>query len=118
MIRSLIDLIYKYYHKYQELIVYFIVGVITTLINIVVFMGLSYVGLSVVPANTLAFVVAVLFAYWANSLFVFKAKMAVNNSVMKATVSIRERIFLNIFTSFNTEWFGPFPMDGDNQLMH
>ena len=57
--------------KYWELVIYGVVGVCTTVVNVVVFQILSENGLALFWSNAAAFVISVLFAYVANSLAVF-----------------------------------------------
>lgn len=65
----------KLLQKYRSLISYGIFGVLTTLINIVCYQ-LCYKGLGVpnVPANILAWVLSVAFAFVTNKLWVFDSK--------------------------------------------
>lgn len=57
----------------REIIAYLICGVITTLVNYVVFfVARKYLSLSLVSANVLAFIVAVSEAYITNKFFVYQ----------------------------------------------
>lgn len=59
----------------REMILYIVFGVLTTVINIVVFDRFYYaLGWSWQAANVLAWVLAVLFAFITNKLFVFESK--------------------------------------------
>lgn len=60
--------------SFRELVVYGVVGVLTTLINYLVYL-LTADALGINPAITLAWVLSVIFAYWANKVFVFKNKV-------------------------------------------
>lgn len=58
----------------KELIIYGIVGGITTLIDIVAYWLVSrFLFVPVVPSTIIAWVVAFIFAYWANRKFVFQS---------------------------------------------
>ena len=58
----------------KQLIIYGIVGGITTLIDIIVYWLVSrFLFVPVVPSTIIAWVVAFIFAYWANRKFVFKS---------------------------------------------
>ena len=65
----------------RELIAYIIIGVLTTLVNLIVFAAVNEyaksLGFSVSFASkaayVLAFIAAVLFAYWTNKLIVFRS---------------------------------------------
>ena len=58
-------------NNFMELIVYIIVGGLTTLINFVVFFICTYVHMNWFFANIISWFFAVLFAYIANSKYVF-----------------------------------------------
>lgn len=68
---------------FRELVVYGIVGVLTTIINYVVYL-LTSTPLGINPAITLAWLLSVLFAYWANKVFVFK------NNAWRGKALVRE----------------------------
>lgn len=60
--------------KYKEIINYLIFGVLTTVINILVYDFFFYViHLENIPSNVIAWVVSVLFAFITNKLFVFNS---------------------------------------------
>ncbi len=69
----------------RELIVYFIAGVLTTMVNLVVFTLLSRVFGSDQwwISNFPAIISAIIFAFWANRTFVFKSKGPVWNELWK-----------------------------------
>lgn len=54
------------YVRYGEALRYLIVGGLTTLINIVLFFGLTHLGIAWFWANIAAWVLSVLFAFVAN----------------------------------------------------
>lgn len=61
-----------YYKKFKEQINYIIFGVFTTLVNYLVYLGLTrLLNTEVIPATIIAWVLAVLFAYITNKKFVF-----------------------------------------------
>ncbi|MBR1796474.1 MAG: GtrA family protein [Clostridiales bacterium] len=61
--------------KYKGLILYGIFGVLTTVINIATYaLCYNYLGIANVPSDIIAWVVAVLFAFITNKLFVFDSK--------------------------------------------
>lgn len=81
MIRQILSLL----RKQREMIAYLVIGVMTTAINTIIFMafpetfyGFS-VGISAFIANTVAFFVAVTFAYFGNTIVVFRDKCTVRN---------------------------------------
>ena len=64
----------KLFERYRELIVYFIVGVITTLVNWVCYAaGVELAGWSVAVSNVIAWIAAVAFAFAANKIWVFRS---------------------------------------------
>lgn len=65
----------KQYNKYKEVINYLIFGVLTTLVNFIVYIGLAK-GLNVneMLANIVAWILSVIFAYITNKLYVFESK--------------------------------------------
>jgi cell wall teichoic acid glycosylation protein gtcA len=63
--------------KYRELLFYGFFGVLTVIVNIISFKLLLKLNFSLLFANTIAFIIAVLFAYLTNTKFVF------NNSFTK-----------------------------------
>ena len=60
--------------RYKELLLYGVFGVLTTLINMLVYFLCRQFGMGVVPADVVAWVMAVAFAYITNKLFVFESK--------------------------------------------
>lgn len=67
----------------SELIRYAIIGVLSTAINIVVFWIGRKFGLDYLLANTIAFIIAVLFSFMANDRIVFKIEEKDSNSLLK-----------------------------------
>jgi putative flippase GtrA len=55
----------------NELIAYFVVGVLTTIVNFIVYYALIYIGLDYKISNTIAFIVSVIFAFITNKKYVF-----------------------------------------------
>lgn len=60
--------------KYRDILLYLIVGVITTLLNGVAYWLCLRCGAANVPATIIAWFVAVLFAFFANKLLVFASR--------------------------------------------
>lgn len=63
------------YQKYREPILYLIFGVLTTVVNYVVYFPCSQLGLDWTLSTVLAWVAAVLFAYITNRIWVFESKV-------------------------------------------
>ena len=68
----MIKKIERLFQKYVELIRYGFWGVMTVIVNTAVYMGFSFFGMDDLWANTVAFFVAVQFAYITNTHFVFR----------------------------------------------
>lgn len=58
---------------YREQLAYLVVGCMTTLINYVVFWALTAASVHYIAANVAAWVVAVIFAYFANGKWVYRS---------------------------------------------
>ncbi len=67
-----------FYKRYEHYILYIIFGVLTTIVNFVVFGTLIKFIDNLLIVNTIAFVVAVLFAYFTNNKYVFKEEKEKN----------------------------------------
>ena len=110
LIYLIIDLIkdYKYiinneeimslYQKYREIIVYLIVGVLTTVVSLVSYYLLRIIINNYQVCTVLSWICAVLFAYITNRKFVFESK---NNDIIKEFSSfVGSRIFTLFFEMF------------------
>lgn len=64
----------KLWKKYKEMILYVVFGVLTTLVNIVVYGVMYDQGCSNMLSTVVAWILSVLFAYITNKLFVFESK--------------------------------------------
>ena len=58
----------------RETITYLIAGVLTTILNIVVFKGCNLIGIQYLISNVIAWVVAVIFAFVVNKTLVFASR--------------------------------------------
>lgn len=68
-------MVIEYYKKYKSIISYLFFGVLTTIVNIVTYNLLYYkFGVENVPSNVAAWILAVLFAYVTNKLYVFNSR--------------------------------------------
>lgn len=83
----MMELIKKLYMKYEEVIVYLVFGVLTTVVNIVVFYVMdSVLGVQYLIANAVAIVLSILFAFFTNKKYVFKSKSESFQSWLKEFV--------------------------------
>jgi putative flippase GtrA len=72
------------FYKYKEQILYIIFGVFTTLVNISVFYVFNdIINTGLFTSNLIAWILAVLFAYVTNRIFVFESKNTGFKSVFK-----------------------------------
>jgi putative flippase GtrA len=62
------------YQKYAMFIRYVVIGVLTTVVNLVVFFLLKHLGMNYLIANTIAWLVSVIFAFFTNKQIVFQSK--------------------------------------------
>ncbi|MGX7030452.1 GtrA family protein [Vagococcus zengguangii] len=85
----------KYYQsKLKEIINYLIFGVLTTIVNLIVYFGLTKLTINYGIANTIAWIISVLFAYVTNKCFVFKATgLETKQLVKELTAFFSVRLF-------------------------
>lgn len=67
------------FKRYNEIISYIIFGGMTVVVNTLIYVLLCYIGLNDLIANTIAFFVAVQFAYFTNTKYVFKTVFTKQN---------------------------------------
>ena len=73
--KNLIGSIQKLIKKYEEIIRYLIIGVLTTALNYIVFVIFANVlKIDMHVSNIIAWISGVIFAYFTNKLFVFESK--------------------------------------------
>ena len=79
----------KPYKQYKDILLYLFFGVLTTLVNFVVFflLGEKVAGLNVHIANSIAWVAGVAFAYVTNRTWVFKEHAETRNGIIKEALS-------------------------------
>ena len=78
----------KQYNKYREVINYLVFGVLTTLVNFIVYIGLAKVlNVNEILANIEAWILSVIFAYITNKLYVFKSKTKVLKKIIREFAS-------------------------------
>ncbi|MCI8654445.1 MAG: GtrA family protein [Clostridia bacterium] len=71
MKKKIIELI----KKYEEILKYLIIGLLTTIVNYIVFIILvNNAKIEMHTSNIIAWIVSVIFAYFTNKLFVFESK--------------------------------------------
>ena len=86
--KKLWDWGWSIYHKYEEVLSYLIFGFLAFVVNYVVYaVGIKAFSLNYQVSNMIAWVVAVIFAYWTNRTFVFKSKTEEITSILKEFAS-------------------------------
>lgn len=103
-VKKIVDL----YKKYEEIINYLIVGVLTTIVSLVVKWGLLFTVLD--PKNSvqlqvavvISWIAAVVFAYITNRIFVFKSK---SKKILKEIMSFFGARLLTLGLEMIIMWF-------------
>lgn len=67
-------MIKRLYNKYETYILYIVFGILTTAINFACFFILRKLNVNLYLSNTIAWIVAVLFAFFSNKKYVFNNK--------------------------------------------
>lgn len=94
--KNLIEKIFKKLLT-REMISYLIFGVLTTLVNLVVFQLCDVVlGIYYIAANVIAWIIAVIFAYVTNKLFVFESKSWELRLIVKEVISFGSARILSL----------------------
>lgn len=76
------------YKKHKEIILYLVFGGLTTLVNYASYFIFSHlINCSVVTSTSIAWIIAVLFAYITNKLWVFESKSIKKKALLKEAVS-------------------------------
>lgn len=96
------------YKKYEEIVNYLIVGVLTTVVSLVVKWGLLFTILNaknafqLQAAVVISWIAAVIFAYITNRIFVFKSK---SKNILKEIVSFFSARLLTLGLEMLIMWF-------------
>ena len=83
----------KLFEKYRQLIIYIIVGGLTTVVNYIIHFGLRAFNVNYYIALTAAWFGAVIFAYAANRIFVFESKSKGKEQIKEIILFFGARIF-------------------------
>lgn len=74
--------------KYKDIVYYGFFGVLTTLVNIVVYWLMAHpLGIDTVPSSVIAWIAAVTFAFFTNRKWVFNSQANTKELVIKEAVS-------------------------------
>lgn len=88
----------NFLRKYEHLIAYLFFGVLTTLINLISFWLISkFTSVETIPATIISWIIAVIFAFVTNKIWVFKSK---NKSRKETTKEIINFLIARIITLF------------------
>ncbi len=93
----------KIFEKHREIIIYIIVGGLTTVANYIIHFGLRFLNVNYYIALSLAWFGAVIFAYIANRIFVFESKTKGKAQFKEFVLFFGARIFsygLELLVSF------------------
>ena len=97
------------YKKHEEVIIYLIVGVMTTILNLVIYYGCVFTVLNpedkleLQIANLIAWTVGVIFAYFMNRKYVFKSKnIDIKKEAKKFLSSRVVTLLMDMFIMFFT----------------
>lgn len=82
-----------FFKKYRELIIYIIVGGLTTVVNYIIHFGLRFFNVNYYVALSAAWLGSVLFAYVANRIFVFESKTKGKAQVKEFALFFGARVF-------------------------
>ncbi|RRG18408.1 GtrA family protein [Weissella viridescens] len=94
------------FKKYQDIIIYLIFGVLTTVINLVVYSVGIYFGMNVQIATILAWIVAVIFAYLTNRKWVFHSTAHTPKEIGKEATSFTLSRLSTLLVDMAIIWFG------------
>ena len=103
--------------KYREQVSYIFFGGLTTLVNMLAFYLLDRAGLGTVPATALAQVLAVLFAYVTNKLFVFQSKTDSLGALLREMGSFFACRAISFFLDIGIMWLTVDKLGWPNMLM-
>lgn len=91
--------------KYEHLIAYLFFGVLTTLINLVSFWLLSsFTKIATVPATIIAWIIAVIFAFVTNKIWVFKSKNKTRKETTKEIINFLIARVATLFVEILIMW--------------
>ena len=84
----MVEKIWNLFLKYKEAVLYLVFGGLTTLINIVAYALCKHIiGIDTIPANAIAWILSVAFAYVTNKIFVFESKTSGMGALIKECLS-------------------------------
>ena len=115
----LLKKIIELYHKYKEIINYLIFGVLTTIVSLGVYYGLTFTildpnnAINLQIANIISWMAGVIFAYITNRKFVFNSK---NDNVFKEFSSFVGTRIITLFMDMLTMLVGVTLLKGNDKI--
>lgn len=82
----------------NEIIAYFIVGVLTTIVNFIVYYTLIYMDVDYKISNTVAFIISIIFAFITNKKYVFDSNKSYISEFIKFSLGRLFTYILDIGT--------------------
>lgn len=82
-----------FFRKHREIIIYIIVGGLTTVVNYIIHFGLRFFNANYYIALSAAWLGSVLFAYVANRIFVFESKVKGKAQLKEFALFFGARVF-------------------------
>lgn len=78
----------KIFNKYKDVILYLFFGVLTTIINILIYaLSTKVFGIEYLASNIISWIISVAFAFFTNKIFVFKSKTNTKILMLKELMS-------------------------------
>lgn len=108
------------YEKYKEIINYLIFGVLTTVISLIVYYGLTYTIINpdnafmLQVANVISWIAGVLFAYFTNRKYVFESK---NENKLKEFLSFVGARITTLLLDMGIMGVGVSLLHGNDKIM-
>lgn len=69
------EFVLKMFNKYKDVILYLFFGLLTTIINILIYaLSTKVLGIEYLASNIISWIISVAFAFFTNKIFVFKSK--------------------------------------------
>ena len=85
----------------KEFIKYLIFGILTTVVSVVSYTVLaSFIGINYLISNLLSWIIAVLFAFITNRLYVFKSSGKLKNEIIKFYISRMASLLIETLIMF------------------
>lgn len=95
----------NFLRKYEHLIAYLFFGVLTTLINLISFWLISkFTSVETIPATIISWIIAVIFAFVTNKLWVFKSTNKTKKETTKEVINFFIARLITLFAEIIIMW--------------